>query len=445
MIELLPVFMIVTLMIFLFSGYPVGLVLVGVTSIFATIAIGADIMSVAKLQLFAVRAYSMLADSLIFPAVVPLILMGVILARSGQIESFMSTISNALRWLPGSLPITVLLVGVLIAPSAGLIGAAVGTLAIATLPTLLQQRYSPALATGAVAAAGTLGIILPPAVMLFFLADLTELPIIEAFTGVIYPACILFALYVAYFMYQSIGVSTVLVVQPNPERGLVSFLRVIGPIAVVGSVLGSIATGWATPTQSGSIGAFAAFLLMMATRSANLNLLKEICVETATIVAMVFLIIVAANAFTLVFRILDGDQMIENFLVALQLGAWGTLVFVLLVVFVLGFFIDWLEIVVISLPIFMPVIEKLDFSAHVGDPLMVKVWLATLFALVLQTSFVTPPFGFALFFMRGSAPPEVTMSDIYRGAVPIVVLQLIVLILVLTIPWLATSIASNLN
>ena len=243
MIELLPVFMIVTLMIFLFSGYPVGLVLVGVTSIFATIAIGADIMSVAKLQLFAVRAYSMLADSLIFPAVVPLILMGVILARSGQIESFMSTISNALRWLPGSLPITVLLVGVLIAPSAGLIGAAVGTLAIATLPTLLQQRYSPALATGAVAAAGTLGIILPPAVMLFFLADLTELPIIEAFTGVIYPACILFALYVAYFMYQSIGVSTVLVVQPNPERGLVSFLRVIGPIAVVGSVLGSIATG----------------------------------------------------------------------------------------------------------------------------------------------------------------------------------------------------------
>jgi len=184
---------------------------------------------------------------------------------------------------------------------------------------------------------------------------------------------------------------------------------------------------------------------MMATRSANLNLLKEICVETATIVAMVFLIIVAANAFTLVFRILDGDQMIENFLVALQLGAWGTLVFVLLVVFVLGFFIDWLEIVVISLPIFMPVIEKLDFSAHVGDPLMVKVWLATLFALVLQTSFVTPPFGFALFFMRGSAPPEVTMSDIYRGAVPIVVLQLIVLILVLTIPWLATSIASNLN
>jgi tripartite ATP-independent transporter DctM subunit len=445
MIELLPLFMIITLMIFLFSGYPVGFVLVGVTSIFSIIAILADIMSIAKLQLFALRAYSMLAESLVFSAVVPLILMGVILARSGQIESFMSVISRAFRRLPGSLPITVLVVGILIAPSAGLIGAAVGTLTIATLPALLQQGYSPKVATGAVAASGTLGIILPPAVMLFFLADLTELPIIETFTGVLYPAALLFGLYALYFVISARGVTANQTVHSVSESIWVSIVKVIGPVVVVGSVLVSIASGWATPTQSGSIGAFAAFVLMAATRPISLSLFKEICIETATIVAMVFLIIIAANAFTLVFRVLDGDQMVENFLTAMNLGAWGTLAFVLLVVFVLGFIIDWLEIVVISLPIFMPILGELDFSAHVGDPLLVKVWFATLFALVLQTSFVTPPFGFALFFLRGSAPPEVRMGDIYRGAVPIVLLQLVVLGLVLAVPWLATSIADAIN
>lgn len=445
MIELLPLFMILSLVVFLFSGYPVALVLTGVTTVFTALAIGLDLMSVAKLQLFTLRSFALLADSLIFPAVVPLILMGVILARSGQIESFMGTLSHLLRRVPGSLPITVLVVGILIAPSAGLIGAAVGTLTIATLPTLLAQRYSASVATSAVAAAGTLGVILPPAVMLFFLADLAELPILETFTGVLLPAGLLFALYVVYFVIR--GRSAPAEVQiPQPTRlTLKSMISILGPIFVVGAVLASIATGWATPTQSGAIGAFAAFCMMILTRPLTWNLYKKICVETATIVAMVFLIILAANAFTLVFRILDGDQMVEGFLFALNLGTWGTLLFVLAVVFILGFFIDWLEIVVISLPLFMPVLVDLDFSQHVGSPLMINVWLATLFALVLQTSFVTPPFGFALFFLRGSAPPGVSMADIYRGAVPIVGLQLVVLALVLLFPWLATAIASGLR
>ncbi|MDA7429170.1 TRAP transporter large permease subunit [Primorskyibacter aestuariivivens] len=445
MIELLPLFMILSLVVFLFSGYPVALVLTGVTTVFTALAIGLDLMSVAKLQLFTLRSFALLADSLIFPAVVPLILMGVILARSGQIESFMGTLSHLLRRVPGSLPITVLVVGILIAPSAGLIGAAVGTLTIATLPTLLAQRYSASVATSAVAAAGTLGVILPPAVMLFFLADLAELPILETFTGVLLPAGLLFALYVVYFVIR--GRSAPAEVQiPQPTRlTLKSMISILGPIFVVGAVLASIATGWATPTQSGAIGAFAAFCMMILTRPLTWNLYKKICVETATIVAMVFLIILAANAFTLVFRILDGDEMVEGFLFALNLGTWGTLLFVLAVVFILGFFIDWLEIVVISLPLFMPVLVDLDFSQHVGSPLMINVWLATLFALVLQTSFVTPPFGFALFFLRGSAPPGVSMADIYRGAVPIVGLQLVVLALVLLFPWLATAIASGLR
>ncbi|MEL6828548.1 MAG: TRAP transporter large permease subunit [Pseudomonadota bacterium] len=445
MIELLPLFMILSLVVFLFSGYPVALVLTGVTTVFTVLAIWMDLMSVAKLQLFTLRSFALLADSLIFPAVVPLILMGVILARSGQIESFMGVLAHLLRRIPGSLPITVLVVGILIAPSAGLIGAAVGTLTIATLPTLLAQRYSVPVATSAVAAAGTLGVILPPAVMLFFLADLAELPILETFVGVLMPAALLFALYVLFFMLRGGGVTGD---QPLPQSMRLTFksiVSIIGPIVVVGAVLVSIATGWATPTQSGSIGAFAAFCMMMLSRPLTWDLYKDICVETAAIVAMVFFIILAANAFTLVFRVLDGDDMVENFLFALNLGTWGTLLFVLAVVFVLGFFIDWLEIVVISLPLFMPVLVELDFSQHVGSPLMVNVWLATLFALVLQTSFVTPPFGFALFFLRGSAPPGVSMADIYRGAIPIVGLQITVLALVLLFPWLATSIAMSLR
>jgi TRAP-type mannitol/chloroaromatic compound transport system permease large subunit len=256
---------------------------------------------------------------------------------------------------------------------------------------------------------------------------------------------LLFAFYVVYFVIRGQSASTDERIPQPTGLTLKSMISILGPVFVVGAVLTSIATGWATPTQSGSIGAFAAFCIMIMTRPLTWNLYKNICVETATIVAMVFLIILAANAFTLVFRVLDGDEMVEGFLFALNLGTWGTLLFVLAVVFILGFFIDWLEIVVISLPLFMPVLVDLDFSQHVGSPLMVSVWLATLFALVLQTSFVTPPFGFALFFLRGSAPPGVSMADIYRGAIPIVGLQIIVLALVLVFPSLATVIASGLR
>lgn len=439
MTELLPVWMVAALMIFLFSGYPVALVLIAVTVVFSAIGIAEGIMTPAMMQVFSLRVYGLMADNIVFPAVPPLIFMGVALARSGQVADLLGIVSHALRRLPGHLPVTVLLIGVVIAPSAGLVGAAVGVLALTALPTMLQRGYDPAIATASVAAAGTLGVILPPALMLFFLADLIGIPILGAFTGILWPAVALLALYAAYFIWRGQPANAA-TEAPLARLGLGrTLMAVVGPVSVVGSVLASIAAGWATPSQSGAFGALAAFLLMAASRSLTWPRLREVLVETAYVTAMVFLIIIAANAFSFVFRALDGDQLVSAFLKALGFGDWGQLLFILSLIFILGFFIDWLEIILITLPIFMPVIEKMDFASHVGEPLFVNVWIATTMAIVLQTSFLTPPFGFALFFLRGAAPPGVRMTDIYRGVVPIVALQLVVLALVLSFPWLATA------
>jgi len=437
--DLLPLWMVLALMALLFTGFPVALVLIAVTAAFAALGIATDAMTPAMLQIFTLRVYGLLADNLIFPALPPLIFMGLALARSGQVHKLVEVVSSGLRWLPGNLALTVLLIGVIIGPSAGLIGAAVGVLAVATLPAMLQRRYDPAVATAAVAAAGTLGVILPPGMMLFFLADLMGIPIMGIFTAVLWPAALLFGLYCVYFMARGRGATADAPATAQRRPWWRAFASVLGPVSVVGAVLGSIATGWATPSQSGAFGALAAVFLMAATRTLNRSILREVFVETAHVTAMVFFIIIAANAFSFVFRALDGDRMVFGFLVALGLGDWGTLMFILGLIFVLGFFIDWLEIVLITLPIFAPVIEQMDFASHVGGPLLVKVWIATMVALVLQTSFVTPPFGFALFFLRGAAPPEVRMVDIYRGIVPIVIIQLAALAAVAALPWLAVA------
>ena len=367
--------------------------------------------------------------------------MGVALARSGLAADLFEALGYLLRRLPGSLPLAVLFLGILLAPSAGLIGAAISVLAAAAIPSMLKGGYSPALSAGSVAAAGTLGVILPPGIMLFFLADLVGAPIIGAFTGIILPAVVLVIGYAIFFV--ALGARQTAGSNTDPNGGA-SSLRPVGilrkltlPTLLIGGVLTAIVSGWATPSQSGALGAVGAFLLMFANRSFSWRRLREILIETGHVTAMVFLIIIAANAFSLVFRVMSGDELVAGFLASLGFGNWGTLLFVLGVIFALGFFIDWLEIILITLPIFMPVMEKLDFSAHVGSALMVKVWIGTAIAVVLQTSFLTPPFGFALFFLRG-AVPGLGMTEIYRGVAPLVAIQLVVLAAVLALPWLAT-------
>ncbi len=444
MSEVLAVTMVVSLMVLLFTGYPVALVLMAVTMIFTIVGILAGEMNAAMVYTFPVRLYSIMAESLIFSAIPPLIFMGVALAKTGLAGDMFASVAALLRRVPGGLAITVLLLGILIAPSAGVIGASVGVLALAALPSMLEAGYDKGFASGAVAASGTLGIALPPAVMLFFLADLVGSPLIGMFTGILVPAGMLAVGYIIYFMFRG-GLPSVGDRAPDasraPMRISVVVRSVLPPVVLVGAVLASMIAGWAAPSQSGAIGAFGAFLLMLGRRSFSLEQLKDVLVETAHIVAMVFLIIIAANAFSFIFRVFQGDEALAKGLELLGLGNWGKLLFILGVIFVLGFFIDWLEIVLITLPIFVPVIGKLDFAAHVGDAIAVNVWIGVAVALVLQTSFLTPPFGFALFFLRGSAPPEVKMSDIYRGVAPIVFIQLGVLCIVLAYPWLATELA----
>jgi tripartite ATP-independent transporter DctM subunit len=440
----LSVLMVVALMLLLFTGYPVALVLIGVTMTFTAIGIIVGEMNVEMVRAFPLRIYSLLAESLIFSAIPPLIFMGVAIAKCGLAADLFTSVGKLLRRVPGGLALTVLLLGILIAPSAGVVGASVGILALAALPAMLEANYDKTFATGAVAAAGTLGIVLPPAVMLFFLADLVGAQLLGMFVGILLPAAVLIGAYALYFVVQGRRLAPSSYKSGVFEPGETLFVivrNVLPPLILVGSVLASMLAGVATPSQAGAIGATGAFLLMLFRRSFSLALLKDVLVETMHIVAMIFLIIIAANAFSLVFRVYGGDEALARGLDALGLGNWGKLLFILGVIFILGFFIDWLEIVLITLPVFVPVIAKLDFAAHVGDPLLVNVWIGVAVALVLQTSFLTPPFGFALFFLKGSAPPGVTMAHVYRGVVPIVAIQLAVLCIVLAYPWLATVLA----
>ena len=448
--SLLPIALILSLMLLLFSGYPVALVLIGVSVTFSAIAIALDLMTVQMLSLFPLRIIGTFSENLLYPAVPPLIFMGVALEKSGLARDLFVSIAYFLRNIPGGLMVAVLLLGVVLAPAAGLIGASVAMLALAALPTMLDYGYGAKTATASIAAAGTAGIIIPPGIMLFFLADLLEVPIVGTFTGVLFPVGLLLLAYAAYFVVLALVQKDrrEISIEGLPgnliDRSVFFVSKLVLPVVLIGIVLGTIVSGLATPTQAGSIGAAGAFVLMTINGSVTWARMHEVVMETGMITVMVFFVIIGANAFSFIFRVLGGDDLLPNLLTVLSLGDWGSLMFILGVIFVLGFFIDWIEIVLITLPIFHPVIAGFDFSTHVGGPLLTRVWIAVAIAIVLQTSFLTPPFGFALFFLRGSAPPSVHMADIYRGAVPLVAIQITVLAAVLLLPLLATELPAML-
>lgn len=442
---ILPLLMVLSLLVLLFSGYPVALVLLGVTVPFTAIALGLGYMDTAMLRIFPMRSLGIFDSNLLLPAVAPLLFMGVTLQKSGIAEDMFLSISKLLRWIPGNTYLAVLFIGVVLAPTAGLIGAAVAMLSLTTIPAMLSLNRDKKLAAASVSVAGTIGTIIPPGIMLFFLADLMGTTILGAFGGVIYPVAILLMLYVSYFIVRgyfekSAAPASRIAAASTQEISTGQLLsKLILPFGLIMVVLGSIISGVVTPTQSASVGAAGAFVLMGINRSMTITRLREILVETGLTIAMVFFVIIAANSFSLVFRLLGGDTLFPDFLNWLHIGDWGTLIFILSTIFVLGFFIDWIEIVVITLPIFAPVIAGLDFGAHAGDPLMTRIWIMACIAVVLQTSFLTPPFGFALFFLRGTTPPEISMSDIYKGVVPFILIQLLVIGAILLFPVLATA------
>ena len=444
LIDVLPLLMAATLAVFLFAGFPVALTLAAVGFAFALLGNALDLFPVVALFNLPLRMYANLGENLIYPAVPMLLFMGIALERSGIARELLTCLSLMLRRLPGSLAIAVVVIGVILAPSAGLIGASVATLALIALPSMLAQGYRVPLASGSVAAAGTLGLIFPPGLMLFFLADHMEVQLGYMFLATVVPGLVLAVLYVVYLLARTAidpsAAPRVTETEPIPAlRFAIYVVRSLAlPLLLVFLVLGSIVAGLATPTQSSSVGAAGAILLMVLNRSLSFRLFREIVEATALMTAMVFLIVMAATVFSYVFIYLDGSSVVTDAIHGLGLGRWGTLLFILGMIFVMGFFIDWIEITVIVLPIVSPALEALDFSDYIGVPGLSMLWIAVLVALNLQASFLTPPFGFALFFLKGAAPPEVRLEQVYRGVVPFVALQVAGMALVLLFPLLAT-------
>jgi len=431
----------------LFSGFPVGFVLGGIGILFGALGIVFDVFLPIQFFNLLPRIWGGVASNPVLVAIPMFIFMGTALERSGIAHELLNCLQVLTRRVPGGLAMSVTVMGTIMAATTGIVGASVIMLTLIAMPAMIERGYKGELAAGTIASAGTLGILIPPSIMLVVMGDLLTVSVGALFAAALIPGLLLSALYLAY-----IGAISWLRPQyapPLPEdegpRGRVAFWRMIvtsffPPVFLVVLVLGSIFGGWATPTEAAGVGSAGALLLAWARRKLDLRALTEIIESAGLTNAMVFLLFCGATLFAYVFRSLGGDDLVKEVMAAAGLDtAWEILVFVLGMVFLLGFFFDWIEISLIVLPVFGPLLQGLDFSAHVGPggPIVFLSWFVVLLAVNLQTSFLTPPFGFTLFCMRGILPAQLDMMHLYRGIVPFVLLQLVGMTLVLSFPGLA--------
>lgn len=442
-IDFMPLIMFGLTAVLLFSGYQVAFVLGGMGIIFGLVGYYFDIFALQEFYNFVPRVWGGMASNLILVAVPMFIFMGTMLEKSGVAEDLLRALQVLLQRVPGGLALGVALLGTIMAAATGIIGASVVMMSVLALPIMLQGRYSKSLSTGSIAASSTLGILIPPSIMLVVMADLLSISVGSLFFAALLPGLLLAGLYCVYILVvcalkPELAPPMTAAEQAEDQRSTLRIILVsfVPPCLLIFLVLGSIFFGWATPTEASGIGALGASLLALVNRRLNWGVQKEVVERTARMVGMVFMVMIGATLFAYVFRSLGGDYLIEELFMQANLGPWGVLIFVMLLVFLLGFFFDWIEITLIVLPLFVPLIQVLDFGDHV-DPLNVVPWFAILIAINLQTSFLTPPFGYALFFLKGVAPPEVKLGDIYRGVIPFVALQLIGLGLVMAFPQVA--------
>jgi tripartite ATP-independent transporter DctM subunit len=419
--------MFVGFIVLVFTGFPVAWVLGGLAVLFSALAIVADADFGARIgldwpytSLVVDRIWNVM-ENWVMVALPMFTFMGILLDRSGIAADLMSSFGRIFGRLRGGLAIAVTLIGLLLAATTGIIGASVVLLALLGLPVMLKAGYQPALAAGTVCAVGTLGILIPPSIMLVLMADRMAMSVGDLFLGALFPGLLLGALYVAYLLgvgwLRPAAVPASDTTEAMDLAAAWALLKaILPPAALILTVLGSIFFGLATPTEAAGVGAFGALLLALVRRRMSLRSLREVLTETTRTTAFIFAILLGATAYSLVLRGLGGDELIERALLALPFGPDGVVVAILLFTFVLGFFLDWIELTLIVLPLVAPVVANLGF-----DP----VWFTVLFAVCLQTSFLTPPVGFAIFYLKGVAPPAVGTTTIYRGVVPFVVLQLI--------------------
>ncbi|ANW05995.1 C4-dicarboxylate ABC transporter [Bradyrhizobium icense] len=435
--------MFLTLATLLFSGYPVAFILGGVALLFGLIGYFLGVFQLIEFFNFVPRIWGQAAENLVLVAVPTFIFMGVVMERSGIANDLLYCVQVLLKRVPGALALGVTIMGTILAAMTGIIGASVTMMTALALPTMMRQGYSHALACGTIAASGTLGILIPPSIMLIIMADLLGVSVGNLFMAAIGPGLSLAALYLL-FVYLAALINPRLAPPLPPEMLVVPKGKLVPllmkaffpPVFLIGMIKGSILFGWAAPSEAGAVGAFGALLLALFAGRLNVGMLSETCVATARTVAMVFFIIISATCFAYVYRSLGGDDIVEKLITSAGLTDWGLLILILGIVFFLGFFLDWIEITLIVLPVFAPLIAGLDFGEHIAKADVVY-WFAILMAVNLQTSFLTPPFGFALFYLKGIAPKEIKIESIYKGIVPFVLLQLLALIAVMLWPEIA--------
>jgi len=441
--EILPLLMFVILIPFLFSGFPVAFVLGGVGLGFWLLAVSLGLENPNSFFLVISRIYGGVISKLVLVAIPMFIFMGTMLERSGIARDLLNTLQLMTRRIPGGLALSVTIIGVILAATTGIIGASVVMMTLLALPVMLKKGYDIPLATGTIAASGTLGILLPPSIMLVVMADLLSTSAGGLFMAAIGPSLFLAMLYMGYIfirVWHNPALAPALD-EPDAENQALSTSMIlrsfVPPILLIAVVLGSIFGGYATPTEASGIGAFGALVLAFIKRKLTFPILQDVLEQSALTTTMLFGLFVGATAFSYVFALLGGHDLIIHLMELTGTGPWAILTLLMIVVFLLGFFFDWIEITLIILPVFAPVIAKLDFGTHLSDPSLTVSWFAILMAVNLQTSFLTPPFGFALFYMKGAAPKGVKLKDIYKGVVPFVLLQLLGLITLLLWPDLA--------
>lgn len=443
--------MFVTFIALLMTGFPVAWVLAGTGILFAGIAYLTDTywetvtgIDYNTLGLLIGRIFDIM-NNWILVALPMFIFMGLMLDKSGVAERMMHSMQKIFGNIRGGLAITVTLIGIILAASTGIIGASVVLLGVMSLPVMLRQKYHKPLALGTVAAAGCLGILIPPSIMLVIMGDQLGVSVGDLFMGAVFPGLILGILYLAYILIYGYFKPENAPLAADHEAITLKdvsrvFLDIVPPALLILAVLGSIFMGIATVTEASGVGALGSILLAAAYKRLNFAVLKEVVINTMNTSAYIFAIFVGATIFALILRECGGDELIESALTGLGFGPYGLIIFVLFVVFLLGFFLDWIEISLIILPLIGPVIAGLDLDVNgygeVDNPAL--VWFALLVAMTLQTSFLTPPVGFALFYLKGVCPPDVKLSEIYRGVVPFIGLQLIGLALIFIFPALVT-------
>jgi len=450
--EWLPLLLFGLIVLALLAGYPVAFTLAGLSLLFAVAASLFGAFDLGYLEALPSRIFGTMSNSTL--VAVPLfVFMGLVLERARIADELLATLGQVFGRVRGGLAVSVVLVGALLAASTGIVGATVVTMGLLSLPIMLRSGYQPRVAAGTICASGTLGQIIPPSIILVLLGDVLSsayqqaqlkqgifspktVSVGELFVGALLPGLVLVGLYIVYVLVVAwLRPASMPALAPGDAaetRGDLAWrlLRaLVMPLTLILAVLGSILGGYATPTEAAAVGAVGALLLALARRALDLGRLREVMQGTVRLSSMVFLILIGASVFSLVFRGLGGDDLMHGLLAQLPGGTTGAIIAVMVVLFVLGFIIDFIEITYIVVPIVAPALLAMGV-----DP----VWLGVMIAINLQTSFLTPPFGFALFYLRGVAPPEVKTADIYRGAMPFVALQLGLLVLLAWWPQLAT-------